>query len=64
MEREEIKRVVKDLKDGKAVGGDGIGNEVWKYGGVEVEELLWKIFNTVWKGEGLPKEWREGGWNQ
>lgn len=31
--REEVREVIRKLKDGKAVGGDGIQNEVWKYGG-------------------------------
>lgn len=56
----EIDRVVKMLKAGKAAGGDGIGNEVWKFGGKEVREWLWIICNKVWKGDGWPKEWREG----
>ena len=43
------------------MGGDGIGNEVWKYGGVEVEEWLWRICNRVWRGEGWPEEWERGG---
>lgn len=30
---EEIREVIKRLKDGKAIGGDGVPNEVWKYGG-------------------------------
>ena len=38
LSKEEVKRVVRKLKDWKAGGGDGITNEVWKYGGIEVEE--------------------------
>lgn len=33
MGREEMREVMRRLKDGKAVGSDGIPNEVWKYGG-------------------------------
>ncbi|EZA56065.1 hypothetical protein X777_03892 [Ooceraea biroi] len=36
--RTEIREIIGKLKDGKAVGGDGIPNEVWKYGGEEIEE--------------------------
>lgn len=32
----EINRVIRKLKEGKAAGGDGIVNEVWKHGGEEV----------------------------
>ena len=58
--KEEIRRVVRGLKDGKAMGGDGIPNEVWKYGGVEVEEWLGEVCNRVWKGEGWLEDWRVG----
>ena len=60
LSKEEVKRVVRKLKDGKAGGGDGVANEVWKYGGVEVEDWLWEVCNRVWKGEGWVEEWREG----
>lgn len=33
LEREEVRRVIKKLKDGKAMESDGIPNKVWKYGG-------------------------------
>jgi len=58
--REEIGRAIRKLKEGKAAGGDGILNEIWKYGGKEIREWLWKICNKVWKGKGWPEEWREG----
>ena len=50
--RDEIGRVVRSLKDGKAGRGDGIQNEVWKYGGEEVEKWLWVLCNRVWRGKG------------
>lgn len=40
--KEEIKKVVRNLKDGKAMGSDRIPNEVWKYEGQEVERCLWE----------------------
>ena len=58
--RDEIGRVVRGLKDGKAGGSDGIQNEVWKYGGEEVEKWLWVVCNRVWRGEGWPEGWKEG----
>ncbi|XP_067207866.1 golgin subfamily A member 6-like protein 22 [Linepithema humile] len=40
--REEIKETIKRLRNGKAMGADGIPGEAWKYGGEEVEEWVWK----------------------
>lgn len=46
------------MKDRKAMGGDGIENEIWKYGGEKVKEGLWEICRKVWKGEGWPNDWK------
>lgn len=35
--REELRKVMRKLRDRKAKGRDGIPNDVWKYGGEEVE---------------------------
>ncbi|KAL6417094.1 hypothetical protein ACFW04_011516 [Cataglyphis niger] len=58
--RSEIRAVIGRLKDNKAVGADRIPSEVWKYGGDNVEEWIWKICNRLWKGEGWIDEWNEG----
>ncbi|KMQ83226.1 endonuclease-reverse transcriptase, partial [Lasius niger] len=59
LEREEVRRVISGLRERKAIGKDGIPNEVWKYGGEEVERWAWERYNRVWKGEGWPEEWKE-----
>jgi len=33
LEKVEIRRAIRNLKEGKAIGIDGIPSEVWKYGG-------------------------------
>ncbi|XP_077280504.1 uncharacterized protein LOC143907534 [Temnothorax americanus] len=58
--REEVWEVVKKLRERKALGSDGIPNEVWKFGREVVKEWLWEVCNRVWKGEGWPEDWREG----
>lgn len=60
LSRKEVREVIRKLKDGKAVGGDGIPNEVWKYGGEELEEAIRGLCSRVWRGKEWPKEWREG----
>ncbi|XP_068989265.1 uncharacterized protein [Neodiprion pinetum] len=60
LQREEIKKVIGKLRDGNAPGGDGIVSEVWRYGGEEMKQWIWKTCNRVWVGEGWPKDWREG----
>jgi len=58
--REEVRRVVREMKDGKDMGVDGIPNEVWKYGGAGMEEWIWGFCNKVWRGGGWPEKWKEG----
>lgn len=58
--REEVRRVLKNIKEVKALGMDGIPGVVWKYGGEELERWLWSFYNRVWKGEGWKEESKEG----
>lgn len=60
LRKKEIGRVVRGLKERKAVGVEGLANEIWKYTGEEVEEWVWKFWNKVWRGEGWPEVWKEG----
>lgn len=57
IERQELRRVIRKMKDRKALGGNNIPNEVWKYGGEEVEEWILDLCRRVWRGEGS-KNWR------
>ena len=58
--KEEIAKVLRRLKDEKAVGTDETPSEVWKYGGREVENWIWGVCNEVWRGESWPRSWEEG----
>ena len=37
LSREEVRKAIRNLRDGQAEGGDGIPGEVWKYGGEGLE---------------------------
>lgn len=49
--REEIREVVRKMKDGKAVGIDEVPGEIWKYGGEEMEEWIGGFATRYGKGE-------------
>ena len=59
IERGEIERILKCLKNDKATGMDGIPYEMYKYGGDRVVDMLWNLFNTVWRDERVPEKWNE-----
>lgn len=56
IEREEIRRAVRNLKEGKASEIYGIPGEVWKYGEEEMEGWIEEFCNRVWKEKNLPEE--------
>lgn len=59
LEKEEIERSIKGLKKNKAMGVDGVKNEVWKVSEGKITEKLEEVLRRVWKGEFFPEEWRE-----
>lgn len=59
--REEIRRVMRNLRDDKAMGVYGILNEVCKYGGERMEEWVWKACNKGLERRGLARGMEGGG---
>lgn len=57
--RGEIKSAIRRLKDGKASGIDGVQNEIWRYGGEDVERWMGEFCNKVWRGEEWLERWKE-----
>ena len=57
--RREVKRALNKMKNGKAVGTDGIPVEVWKCLGEEGIDLLWDLAKKIYIQEMIPTEWRE-----
>jgi len=60
IERKEIRRVLLNLKSGKAAGPDRIPNELLKHGGEALVGALHVLFEHVWKSERWPEQWRSG----
>jgi hypothetical protein len=58
--RAEVERAVKDVKNGKAVGFDGIQGEMIKYGGSCMIDSVWRMCEIMWRSEGVPDDWSRG----
>ncbi|KAK3544000.1 hypothetical protein QTP70_032758 [Hemibagrus guttatus] len=56
--KDEVRKALKRMKSGKAVGPDDIPVEVWKCLGEAAVEFLASLFNRVLESERMPEEWR------
>ncbi|MCI4382158.1 hypothetical protein PGIGA_G00260570 [Pangasianodon gigas] len=56
--KDEVRKALKRMKNGKAVGPDDIPVEVWKCLGEAAVEFLTSLFNRVLESEKMPEEWR------
>ncbi|KAK3544356.1 hypothetical protein QTP86_009061 [Hemibagrus guttatus] len=56
--KDEVRKGLKRMKSGKAVGPDDIPVEVWKCLGEAAVEFLANLFNRVLESERMPEEWR------
>ncbi|KAK3571418.1 hypothetical protein QTP86_012056 [Hemibagrus guttatus] len=56
--KDEVRKAMKRMKSGKAVGPDNIPVEVWKCLGEAAVEFLTSLFNRVLESERMPEEWR------
>ncbi|KAK3546377.1 hypothetical protein QTP70_026172, partial [Hemibagrus guttatus] len=56
--KDEVRKALKRMKSGKAVGPDDIPVEVWKCLGEAAVEFLTSLFNRVLESERMPVEWR------
>ena len=59
-EKSEIAKCVRKLKNNKTGGSDGIVDELLKYSGSGLVDLLEQLFSIIWQGEIVPRQWREG----
>ena len=60
IEKGEIAKCLRNLKNSKAGGSDGIVDELLKYGGSGMVDLLEQLFSVIWQEEIVPRQWREG----
>ena len=56
--REEVKKALRKMKKGKAVGPDELPVEVWMCMGDIGIKFLTRLFNRLLIGEQMPEEWR------
>ena len=56
--REEVKRALNKMKNGKAAGPDGIPVEVWKVLQEEGVDILWDLYSKIFRQEKIPESWR------
>ncbi|KAK3551351.1 hypothetical protein QTP70_015027 [Hemibagrus guttatus] len=56
--KDEVRKALKRMKSGKAVGPDDIPVEVWKCLGEAAVEFLAGLFNRILESERMPEEWR------
>jgi Reverse transcriptase (RNA-dependent DNA polymerase) len=58
IQESEVKEVLKKMKTGKALGPDDIPIEVWRCLGDIAIVCLTKLFNTIFRSNKMPDEWR------
>ncbi|NRA93460.1 MAG: reverse transcriptase family protein, partial [Psychroserpens sp.] len=56
----EVTKIVKRLVNGKAAGTDGIVNEILKYGGEHMHQVIWHICKKCFELETIPEDWMKG----
>ena len=57
---EEVKQAIGKLKRGKAVGIDGLFNEIFMEGEDQVAQRLWLLFQFIFQSEEFPEDWARG----
>ncbi|XP_066947089.1 uncharacterized protein [Macrobrachium rosenbergii] len=57
--KKNVKKALKKMKNGEAIGPDGIPAEVWKSLGEKGIDMLWDLAQKICSQEKIPKECRE-----
>jgi hypothetical protein len=56
---EDVEMAVRNLRNNKAVGTDGIQPELIKYGGYKPMRRIYELVKQIWEEERIPAEWKE-----
>jgi len=56
---EGVKRAIRNLKNNKAVGTDGIHQELIKYGGDKLLNRMYELVRQISEEERIREEWKE-----
>ena len=60
IEKGEIAKCVRKLKNNNIGGSDGTVGELLKYDGSGMVDLLEQLFSVIWQEEIVPRQWRDG----
>ena len=55
---EDVKKAMRNLKNNKAAGTDGIHPEWVKYGGNKILNRIYELVGQILKEERIPEEWK------
>ena len=56
---EDVKKAIRNLKNKKAAGTDGIHPELIKYGGNMLLNRIYELLRQIWEEESISEEWKE-----
>ena len=56
---EDVKKEIRNLKNNKVTGTDGIHLELIKYGGDKLLNRMYELVRQIWEEERIPEEWKE-----
>ena len=55
MEKEEVEAIITHMANGKTAGPDGIPNEILKYGGPAINDMIYTLLSKCWRDGQIPE---------
>ena len=55
----DVKKAIRNLKNNKTAGTDGIHPELIKYGGNQLLNRMYELVRQIWEEERISEEWKE-----